>query len=64
MLIKKHANIDATTKDGLTPMWIAAESGHVKFVEELLENGADTNIRGWKNLTPLEIAQKGGKFIL
>lgn len=35
--------------------------GHAKFVEILLENGADANIEGHDNLTPLEIAQKTGK---
>lgn len=62
--MKKHANIDAKTKDGLTALWVAAESGHAKFVQELLENGADANIRGSKKSTLLEIAQKGGKFTL
>lgn len=64
LLIKKHANIDAKTKDGSTPLWVAAKSGHAKFVKFLLENDADPNIRGAKNLTPLEIARKKGKFIL
>lgn len=64
-LIKNHANIDAKTKDdGSTPLLIAVEAGHAKFVEILLENGADTNIKGWPNLTPFEIAQKSGEYRL
>lgn len=40
LLIEKGANIEAKTRDGLTPLHCAARSGHEQVVDMLLERGA------------------------
>lgn len=40
MLISAGANLDAKTRDGLTPLHCAARSGHDQVVDLLLEHGA------------------------
>lgn len=40
LLLAKGADIQAKTRDGLTPLHCAARSGHDQVVDMLLENGA------------------------
>lgn len=40
LLIDKGAQLDARTRDGLTPMHTAARSGHMNIVQILLNAGA------------------------
>lgn len=40
LLMSKNANIEAKTRDGLTPLHCAARSGHHEVVDILIENGA------------------------
>jgi ankyrin len=40
LLVAKGADIQAKTRDGLTPLHCAARSGHDLVVDMLLENGA------------------------
>lgn len=40
LLIEKGANIEAKTRDGLTPLHCAARSGHDQVVDLLVENKA------------------------
>ena len=40
LLISKGADIEAKTRDGLTPLHCAARSGHDQVVDLLLENKA------------------------
>jgi ankyrin len=40
LLLDKGANIEAKTRDGLTPLHCAARSGHDQVVDLLLENKA------------------------
>lgn len=40
LLVAKGADIQAKTRDGLTPLHCAARSGHDQVVDMLLENGA------------------------
>lgn len=40
LLISKRANIEAKTRDGLTPLHCAARSGHHEVVDILIERGA------------------------
>ena len=41
MLVHANANINVQNKDGFTPLCRAAQNGHLKVVEFLIENGAD-----------------------
>ena len=52
--------LDATNKDGSTPLLLACYAGHVDVVRCLLQHGASvhtTNLAGW---TPLHGAASGG----
>lgn len=40
LLMSKGANIEAKTRDGLTPLHCAARSGHHEVVDILIERGA------------------------
>lgn len=40
LLMSKGANIEAKTRDGLTPLHCAARSGHHEVVDILIEKGA------------------------
>lgn len=40
LLIDRGAQLDARTRDGLTPMHTAARSGHTNVVQVLLNAGA------------------------
>lgn len=45
--------------DGLTALSVAAQGGHLKTVEVLLESGVDVNIADDEGRTPLTLAIKG-----
>jgi len=58
-LIAASADVDkAKTTTGSTPLWSAAQNGHTAVVSKLLQHGADKSIRGFYNVTPLEVAQR------
>lgn len=40
LLCDNGANVEARTRDGLTPLHCAARSGHERVVEALLDRGA------------------------
>ena len=54
-LISPH-NINLPNKDGDTPLHIAALHSGSTFIPTLLEHGADINVRGLHNRTPLHYA--------
>ena len=57
-LIAAGADVDkATTTSGSTPLYMAAQEGHTAIVSKLLQHGTDKSIRGFRNRTPLEVAQ-------
>lgn len=45
ILLENSAQIDAKTRDGLTPLHCAARSGHEEVVNTLLENSAPISAR-------------------
>ena len=53
------ANVNATTKDGGTPLMIAAEKGKDNIVRALLDKGADVNATTTEGESPLMLAKKG-----
>lgn len=45
LLIQLGANIEAKTRDGLTPLHCAARSGHDHFIERLLQSNAPRTLK-------------------
>lgn len=59
LLISRGANIDIFNIDGETPLMLAAESGNVKILELLIENGASAHLtRPGTNLTFIDYLTK------
>ena len=56
MLVKNAADINATDKNGDTPLHVAAQYNAYETALVLLEDGADTNAEDDKGHTPLHIA--------
>lgn len=44
-LIKRKPALDAKDKFGVTPLMLAAQTGNIRFVQKLVEDGASTSIR-------------------
>jgi ankyrin repeat protein len=45
LLIAKRADVNAKNKHGETPLWEAAARGNLEFLELLIANGADVNVK-------------------
>jgi ankyrin repeat protein len=56
-LIDKGANVNAKSRDGFTPLHVAAMRGNLPVVELLLESGADPNAIVQYGKTPAELAR-------
>ena len=54
------AVVDAKEKDGVTPLWIAAQQGHLEVMKVLLEKGAVVDAKTNDGFTPLLIAAEYG----
>ena len=59
-LLKRGAEIDATTENGSTALFFAARYGHLDVVELLLKNKADANIANENGETAIDWALKSG----
>jgi ankyrin repeat protein len=55
-LLKAGANINARTKDGASPLMLAAQSAKLRLVNFLLENGANPKLKDNKGQTAYEYA--------
>ena len=56
----KHVNARGGVE--VTPMHVAASTGHADILSLLLEHGVDVDIRGKNGLTPLHVASRNGQL--
>jgi hypothetical protein len=57
---ERQVNIDIRNDTGLAPLHVAAEKGHVKVLEWLVEHGADLSAKDNRNQTALHAAAEHG----
>ncbi len=62
LIFKYDKNVDKKAKFGWTSLLQCAWHGNKEIAELLIDNGADINIRHWKNTTPLMIAINKKQF--
>jgi ankyrin repeat protein len=61
LLVKAHANVNATTRDaGYTPLQLASRKGSAGVVRSLLKAGADAKAVSASGATVLHLAAQGG----
>jgi serine/threonine-protein phosphatase 6 regulatory ankyrin repeat subunit B len=60
VLLEHKADVDKAKGDGVTPLYIASENGHLDVVRVLLEHKADVNKARDDGGTPLYIASQNG----
>lgn len=60
LLLERDVQLDARDSNGLTPLYLAAQSGHAEIVSSLLAEGASVNSVGRFGRTPLHRAVRGG----
>ena len=56
--LNRGARMDIANEAGYTPLYAAAEGGHVEVVRELLNHGARMDIANEEGCTPLYAASK------
>ena len=61
-LLKKGADINTTTSDGVTPLMYAVQNDHLNVAKILLLNGADPNIKPYKRPPALIVAVSNISF--
>lgn len=54
-------NVEIRTRDGESPLMMAALKGHLELARKLIDRGADVNKTGW---TPLHYAATGGHLAI
>ena len=59
LLLDKGANLEAKTRDGLTPLHCATRSGHENVVDAMLQRGAPISAKTKNGLAPLHMASQG-----
>lgn len=59
LLVKKSAEVDATSPNMTTPLMMAAGSGNIYTVKALLDSGADLNLANEQGLTAIDFAKRG-----
>jgi ankyrin repeat protein len=55
LLLANHADVNAKSSDGWTPLYEAAMGGHRDVAELLLTNRADVNAKNNRGETPLHL---------
>ena len=61
MLLKRNAKPNAQTRQGVTPLMVAARLGHAEVVRALLDKKADPNMPDFTGRTALTYAKQSGR---
>ncbi|MEO8131376.1 MAG: ankyrin repeat domain-containing protein [Bryobacteraceae bacterium] len=61
LLMQRGANVSAAANNGLTPLMMAAMTGHADALQALLAAGADARARAKDGRTAFSIARKSGR---
>ena len=59
-LLEQGADKDKVMNEGASPLWMAAQEGHLAVIQCLLEHGADVNKTRTNGMTPLHAAALNG----
>ncbi|KAK1856640.1 ankyrin repeat-containing protein [Colletotrichum chrysophilum] len=59
-MLQNGAAVNATSQEGITPLFIAVSQGRLDFVKLLLQHGADPNLASKGGCRPLMIAARNG----
>ncbi|XP_047481756.1 ankyrin-1-like isoform X2 [Penaeus chinensis] len=59
-LIQENANVNAATKDGMTPLHLASWGGHTEVIRALLSKRANGNAKTTEGMTAIHLASMGG----
>jgi len=57
LLLARGASANALSENGMTPLMMASNWGHIGVVNQLLAHGADPSLRGPDGQTALSMAQ-------
>lgn len=62
-LLKQGKHVDTRGRKQKTPLWVAAEQGHIAVMQLLIANGANIEVKATELLlTPLHAAVKAGQL--
>ena len=61
LLARLRADINTATRDGVSPLYVAAEAGHFEAITELIRLKADPNAPSNGGVTPLYVASAAGQ---
>jgi hypothetical protein len=61
LLLKRNAKPSVQTRQGVTPLMVAARLGHAEIVRLLLERKADPNVPDFTGRTALTYARQGNR---
>ena len=60
LLLERSTNVNARTKSGRTPLYVASRWGALEVVRLLLKHGADLEVKSNNGKTALQIAAEKG----
>ncbi|ROT64112.1 Ankyrin repeat domain-containing protein 50 [Penaeus vannamei] len=60
LLMQENAHVNASTKDGMTPLHLASWGGHAEVIGVLLAKRADGNAKTTEGMTAIHLAGMGG----